>query len=100
MPAVEALARLEPFGYANPEPLFLARGVTVAQILPTKNPIHVRLLLQADSGATMKGIAFGIGERLTLSGAGISANLLFQASVDEWKGARTLKWQVKDYAAV
>jgi len=97
--AAEALSKLEPFGFANPEPVFLSRGLTVAQILPTKNPIHVRLVLQTNSGSTVAGIAFGIGERLSLSGAGIGADMLFQASVDEWKGARTLKWQIKDYAA-
>jgi len=98
--AADSLSKLEPFGFANPEPMFLARGLTVAQILPTKNPIHVRLTLRSSAGATMPGIAFGIGERLTQSGAGIGADMLFQANVDEWKGARTLKWQVRDYAAV
>lgn len=96
--AAESLTKLEPFGFANPEPVFLSRGMTVAQILPTKNPIHVRVVLQTESGSTVPGIAFGIGERLTQSGTGIGANVLFQANVDEWKGARTLKWQIKDYA--
>lgn len=95
--AAESLSKLEPFGFANPEPMFLSRGLKVAQILPTKNPIHVRLVLQTESGSSVSGIAFGIGERLTHSGAGIGADLLFQPNVDEWKGARTLKWQVKDF---
>jgi single-stranded-DNA-specific exonuclease len=96
--AAEALSKLEPFGFSNPEPVFLSKRMTVAQILPTKNPIHVRLVLQTDTGSTVSGIAFGIGERLSMSGAGIGADMLFQASVDEWKGARTLKWQIKDFA--
>ena len=96
--ATEALTKLEPFGFSNPEPLFLSRGMTVAQIIPTKNPIHVRLVVQADSGITTPGIAFGIGERLTQAGAGIRADVLFQANVNEWKGARSLQWQVKDFA--
>jgi hypothetical protein len=71
----------------------------VAQILPTKSPQHVRLTLQAESGSTMSGIAFGIGERFTQAGSGIHADLLFQASVNEWKGSRSLNWQVKDFVA-
>ena len=98
MLAAESLSKLEPFGFANPEPVLLAKGIKVAQILPTKNPMHVRLVLQSRSGVTMSGIAFGIGERITQSGAGTDTDLLFQASVDEWKGARSLKWQVKDFA--
>jgi len=95
--AAESLLRLEPFGFANPEPLFAARGVTVAQILPTKNPVHVRLVVQTQPGSTVNGIAFGIGERLTQAGAGFHSDLLFQAGVNEWKGARTLQMQVKDF---
>lgn len=99
MQSAEALARLEPFGFANPEPVFVARGLTIAQIIPTKNPIHVRLVIQTASGSTVQGIAFGIGERLVQSGAGAGVDVMFQPNVDEWKGNRSLKWQVKDYTA-
>ncbi len=97
MSAAESLSKLEPFGFGNPEPVFLARHIGVAQILPTKSPQHVRLTLQSQTGSTMNGIAFGIGERFTQAGSGIHADLLFQANVDEWKGSRNLKWQVKDF---
>lgn len=95
---VEALRRLEPFGCGNPEPTFIAREIQLAQILPTKNPAHARLMLRSGNSSVVQGIAFGIGERLAQTGAGVSADLLFQANVDEWKGSRSLKWQVRDYA--
>jgi len=95
--AAEALSKLEPFGFANPEPLFLARDMTLSQIIPTKSPQHVRLMLKGRSGMAAQGIAFGIGERLTAAGAGIQTDLLFQASINEWRGSRTLNWQVKDF---
>lgn len=94
---VEAMERLEPFGCANPEPTFIARGVSLAQILPTKNPAHVRLMLRRGTSSAVPGIAFGIGERLTQTGPGATADLLFQPNVEEWRGMRSLKWQVKDY---
>lgn len=94
---VEAMQHLEPFGCANPEPVFVARGVSVAQILPTRNPAHVRLMLRSGTSSAVPGIAFGIGERLTRTGAGCTADLLFQPNVEEWRGMRALKWQVKDY---
>lgn len=97
MAATESLAKLEPFGCANPEPIFVARDVSLAQILPTKNPAHVRLMLRSGTSSAASGIAFGIGERLTETGAGSIADLLFVPNVDEWRGSRTLKWQVKDY---
>ncbi len=98
MASADALLRMEPYGCENPEPVFVARKMTVAQIIPTKNPVHVRLLLQTEAGNSVQGIAFGIGERFVQSGAGITADVLFQATVDEWQGTRSLKWQVKDYA--
>jgi single-stranded-DNA-specific exonuclease len=96
--AVEALSQMEPFGCENPEPLFVARDITLSQVLPTKNPAHARLLLRAGRSPAVPGIAFGIGERLANTGAGVVADLLFQPTVEEWKGMRSLKWQVKDYA--
>jgi single-stranded-DNA-specific exonuclease len=98
--AAEALSRLEPFGCENPEPVFVARGVSFAQVLPTKNPAHVRLTLRQGTGSAVPGIAFGIGERISRTGAGATADLLFQPNVDEWRGMRQLKWQVKDYACL
>ena len=95
--AAEALTKMEPFGFANPEPLFLARGITLSQVIPTKSPQHVRLMLKGETGMAASGIAFGIGERLTAAGAGSQTDLLFQASVNEWRGTRSLNWQVKDF---
>ncbi len=96
--AAEALSKMEPFGFANPEPLFVSRNVKIAQIQPTKNPQHVRLMLQSESGKSAAGIAFGIGERLTETGSGAEGDFLFQANVNEWRGTRSLNWQVKDYS--
>lgn len=98
--AAEALSALEPFGCENPEPIFVARGVSFAQVLPTKNPAHVRLTLRQGTSSAVPGIAFGIGERISRTGAGAITDLLFQPNVDEWRGNRQLKWQVKDYATV
>lgn len=98
MSAIEALSHLEPFGCANPEPLFVARGVTLTQILPTKNPIHVRLKLRAGRTNGIPAIAFGIGERFSAIPGGTEADLLFQPGLDEWKGMRSVKWQIKDFA--
>jgi len=97
--AVEALQALEPFGCENPEPTFVARGVNLSQVLPTKNPAHVRLLLRCGTGMAVPGIAFGLGERFTNTGAGAVTDLLFQPTIEEWRGMRSLKWQVKDYLA-
>lgn len=98
--AAESLKMLQPFGCENPEPLFLIRDAVIAQITPTRNPEHARFLIKQESLPTVSGMAFGIGERLSASGAGLRANLLVRASVDEYRGQREFKVHLKDYAAV
>jgi single-stranded-DNA-specific exonuclease len=98
--AAEALSRLEPFGFENPEPLFLARDVTLAQVLPTKSAQHVRVALQKGPTNVLKGMAFGIGERVSAIGSGASIDLLLKPTIDEWRGSRTLGVQVKDFVTL
>jgi single-stranded-DNA-specific exonuclease len=95
--AAGALCAMEPFGCANPEPIFLARGMTLAQVSPTRKPEHAKLLLTRGAARAAEGIAFNIGERLVEAGAGTVADVLFQPGIDEWNGARRLKWQVRDF---
>lgn len=97
IPALQGLAQMEPFGCANPEPMFVARNVSFAQILPTKSPTHVRLTLRPEMGTPVQGIAFNIGERVSDAGVGTRADLLFQPQLDEWRGNLQLKWSVKDF---
>ena len=61
-------------------------------------PAHVRLMLRSGESKTLAGIAFGLGERLASVGAGAQADLLFRATVEEFRGTRSLKLQVRDYS--
>jgi single-stranded-DNA-specific exonuclease len=97
MAALDALSRLEPFGCENPDPIFVSRGVTLSQLIPTKSPQHVQVSLRQGEGEAVKGIAFGIGERLSEFGAGAVADMLIQPKIDEWRGNRNLKVHVKDF---
>ncbi len=97
MASAEALERLEPFGAANPEPLFVARGVTLAQVIPTKSPQHAKVSLKCGDSPSKEGIAFNIGERLAATGAGEVVDMILQPAVEEWRGNRSLKIHLKDY---
>jgi single-stranded DNA-specific DHH superfamily exonuclease len=97
MASAEAIERLEPFGCANPTPVFVAKNITLAQVIPTKSPQHARLSLRSGESASKDGIAFGIGERLAATGAGAVVDLMVQPAVEEWRGNRSLKIHVKDY---
>jgi single-stranded-DNA-specific exonuclease len=97
MAVVEAMERLEPFGCANPEPTFLARGATFCQVDPTKNPDHARVRIRHGDGPAIAGVAFHIGERVLAAGSGATADVLFQPKVNEWQGYRSLQWEVRDF---
>lgn len=97
MAAVEALSMLEPFGCENPTPLMVARGVTFAQIRPTRSPQHVQLVLRQGQSRAVDGIVWGMGERVTETGVGAVTDLLFEPLVDDFRGYRSLKWRVRDY---
>jgi len=93
----ESLSMLEPFGMGNPEPVLLVRNVQFAQILPTKNPSIVRLVIK-HNGGTSNGVMFSGGETMLGWDRSRSVDVVFQAMIDEFNGNRGLKWNVRDFA--
>jgi single-stranded-DNA-specific exonuclease len=94
---VEGLAKLEPFGFGNPEPTFVARRVRFAQVLATKNPSVVRLVIRNDAGSVAQGVVFREGERLSGWDVSQAVDVVFQPRIDEFRGERKVKWEVKDW---
>jgi single-stranded-DNA-specific exonuclease len=95
---VEELAALEPFGCANPAPQFFAGSVSIAALMPTKNPSHVRLRL-SHGAQKVAAIAFNLGERLAELPQSAKLDLIFTAETNEFRGERTVQWQIKDFRA-
>jgi single-stranded-DNA-specific exonuclease len=95
---VEAISAMEPFGMGNPEPVFCARNVKFAQILPTRHASIMRLLIQSSLGQTVPGILFNGGERLNGWDTTAPVDVLFRAYIDDFNGKLTLKWEVRDFA--
>lgn len=93
--ALEELAKLEPFGCENPEPVFVARDICLAQVAPTRKPEHVRVLLRGEN-KSVTGIAFNMGDRITTEMIGRKVDVAFQPELNEWRGTVTLKWKIQD----
>jgi len=91
--AVEQLNKLEPFGCANPEPMFIARDMTLAEVVPTRKPEHVRTLLKSDQGS-VSAMGFNMGEQITTQMIGHKVDVAFQPMLDEWRGNVNLKWRI------
>ncbi len=86
--------RLEPTGYGNPQPQYVARGVQVRSARPVgRDGTHLKLTL-AEGRLVFDAIAFRQGHwagRLPEV-----VDVLFTFEVNEWNGRETLQLNVKD----
>jgi single-stranded-DNA-specific exonuclease len=91
-PLLEELAKLEPHGPGNPEPVFLARTVTVAsrRIVGEK---HLKLSLRQGQRA-LAAIGFGMANRPIEDGAAL--DILFFPEHNEWNGNVSLQLRLRD----
>ncbi|MFA6105042.1 MAG: single-stranded-DNA-specific exonuclease RecJ [Patescibacteria group bacterium] len=100
----DILQKFEPFGTANDEPVYAARGLTVTSVETVgKDNKHLRLMVKHNSHIIRKTIAFGFGNAekhpanwsVSLKPGDI-IDLAFSVSVNEWNGNRELQLMVKD----
>ena len=86
---VEALA---PFGMGNPEPVFMLRGVMVAERRVLKER-HLKLRITA-SGRTFDAIGFNMAGR---DNPGERWDMVFTLGVNAWNGKKHLQLRLKDF---
>ncbi len=87
------IARLEPFGYGNEEPLFGARGLE-AVVPRTVGNNHLKMHLKQDS-VSLDAIGFDMGGLLGSLGKGMRFDAAFLPLVNEWNGGRFLQLNLK-----
>lgn len=88
------LNRLAPFGPGNPEPLFEARGLQVAESrLLGSSRSHLRLKLHQD-GLLREAIGFSLGHLFVRPGDRV--DLAFEATINEWQGRRAIQLRLRD----
>jgi single-stranded-DNA-specific exonuclease len=89
---LDDLARLEPFGTGNPEPLFLARDVRVRD-RRTVGEHHLKLHLE-QNGRSLQAIGFGMGALGVAVGGRL--DILFQPMTNEWNGNVSIELRLRD----
>ncbi|MFH1024627.1 MAG: single-stranded-DNA-specific exonuclease RecJ [Planctomycetota bacterium] len=95
------LARLAPFGNGNPEPLFVARAVTIAD---GPRPMgaegrHLEWRLRQGT-AFFRAVGFGWGPRYeALAAVRGPVSIVFQPSLNEWQGRTQLELILQDLRA-
>jgi single-stranded-DNA-specific exonuclease len=91
----EQLEALAPFGMGNPEPVFMLRGVTVAEQRILKDR-HLKLRFTAE-GRPFDSIGFNMANR---EPPGTRCDIAFTVGVNAWKGKKYLQLRLKDFRSV
>jgi single-stranded-DNA-specific exonuclease len=96
MMLAEEIERLEPFGEGNPEPLIRTDGVRVVN--PKRigsEGTHLSASLE-NEGVFLNGVAFGMGDRLSIVLDADRVDLLFTPRIDDFWGERAVKLYVSE----
>ena len=97
----DILDKFRPFGVANEQPKYLARGVTVHQLQPVgKEGKHLRIMVKHKTHKIKKTIGWGLCNGDTNWGEvlkpGDKIDMVFEIDVNEWNGNRELQLTIID----
>lgn len=95
---VDDLARLEPFGTGNPQPVFSLTGVTVNAITPVGKGRHTRLKVSRGD-RHFDAILFSCPPEETGLTAGGRADLAFHAQINVFRSNRSVQLTIVDWKA-
>lgn len=96
--AYRSIQQLEPFGKANPQPVFVSRNVRVVGCRTMgNNGGHLRLKLE-QGGMVFDAVAFGFGENQ--SELTTNVDIVYCLELDQWNGKSTLRLNLVDFAKV
>ena len=95
----EALEKLEPFGAGNPEPKIILKNVVISK--PALVGIgHVRCILSSKNGASIKGMAFRVGDndigQAMLNSKGEVFDVAGVLRKDTWGGKSSVQFLIDD----
>ncbi len=90
----EALEQLQPYGEANPEPMFVTYGVQLSGFKRTSNPEHAILTYSMD-GQQQRGVGWRLADRLE-PGLGQSIDVVYKLEINEFNNRRSAQWNVMD----
>lgn len=94
---LEILNNFEPFGEANPKPLFMTSNLTVVDSsLVGASQNHVRALLQDDQGFRQKFIGFYKADLKDIFTPGNTVDVVYELGASEWNGRKEIQCKIID----
>lgn len=94
--AALALEQIEPCGIANPNPIFITKGLSLVEGRETRTGGHWQAKFRSDAGDFVRCIGFGIAQEMAEARIGDRFDIAYNLGIDEYNGDRNLKWTIKD----
>ncbi len=96
----EQLRTFEPFGFGNPEPVFVSKGVKVSDVrlIGTGNK-HLKLRLSLATNSQLpatEAIAFNMGDLYGQLQSDKPIDIAYTIDMNEWNGRRNLQLKIRD----
>lgn len=93
---VEALSRLQPFGYGNPTPQLLSKNLRIKYKKAVgQEDQHLRLILH-DGRQDWTAIAFRHGPWLNKLAVSQEIDIVYNLEFNEWNGEQSIQLNIKD----
>ncbi len=92
----EEIRGLEPFGVANPVPVFVLRSATILEFAPISAGKHLRIVLGNQDNKTCSAIYFSCSPAQLDLYVGDVVDVMFNLDVNEWAGRKSAQLIVKD----
>lgn len=89
------IAKLEPYGLRNPEPMFYMSDVCIKEIYSIGEGKHLKLILEKD-GAVMTAVYFGMPKENFPYFEGMCADFMFALGYNDFRGCMTVQLVIKD----
>ncbi len=94
---IRVLNNFEPFGKANPKPVFLTSRLLVQALEAVgSDNRHLRLILNDQNGTVRKGIGFCLGNWCREVSVGQYVDVVYEVGVNRWNGRQELQLGVLD----
>ncbi len=92
---MDDLAKLEPFGEGNPEPIFLLENMFVLSVSKMgSEQQHLRLVLRDSDGGTFKAVAFYAKDDWLDISPGTQADIWVNLAKSEWNGIKSVEGRI------
>ncbi len=93
--SAEAIKALEPYGQANPEPLFYIKDVVLERIRQVgKEGRHLSFLANLGNHS-VSGVAFNQGDKVGVLEPDAKISLVATLDINQWKGKRSVQLKTK-----